>query len=718
MTRKFKLAIVRARHDTSVAVIADQVCFEMFWTGQSSVLQYWEDTTHGWLDFVDSALMPWVDIVVPPTDTSRGKQAQLAFAALRAANPGFDPLAGFDGAMVVTYPGQMTVPNPQAGMPGQPATVVAGFDGGSTTVGGLPTAVIPVLPSDHTFMCHELGHVLGFDHTFGLDNNGTDWNPGDATVIVGREYGSPYDLMSSAAFASRWLGTGPMWSGNPTFLGSPVAGWPAPGAFSMGPHLARANLHRWFPESLDPAHAVHRPFPGPGAVGRARLVAPSSAAGNVLVLHPLGEPASGVGRVYVEYRDGRGWDRGLDVVGTDLAKVGVVVHTIEDTAAGPRAWYRGSIPTGSVDTDLAVAGRPLVVTVDGTGGDGTVEWVEVSYRQSAAVAVTVTTANFDEIVLGHSGPTTPKQTPCGETITWGSWAVTTSLQFRISTTGLGGAVDPSPAPVPAAEWRVGGVVLSGDSGRIEVPFGDVTFPADFQIDPVSFELSLSTASGGVRFDAEVVATVREGADTIVSAPAVFRSRGWFDGYQPEDQAVLSNCLASIFDRVNQRQLAPRFRIPDPGPEGLALVRWRATALTLLRDLHLDPATTGAVRSLVLLQAPLEHDPELDAAGLLSALLDARIDFSVEEAELRSWLANPEFTPYPALATVLLALLDGRRLRQPAFVDVIAFDYENTPGVSSPREVADVDLDVLRAAVLEAYNTRNGTLETAFENLVE
>lgn len=267
MTRKFKLAIVRARHDTSVAVIADQVCFEMFWTGQSSVLQYWEDTTHGWLDFVDSALMPWVDIVVPPTDTSRGKQAQLAFAALRAANPGFDPLAGFDGAMVVTYPGQMTVPNPQAGMPGQPATVVAGFDGGSTTVGGLPTAVIPVLPSDHTFMCHELGHVLGFDHTFGLDNNGTDWNPGDATVIVGREYGSPYDLMSSAAFASRWLGTGPMWSGNPTFVGSPVAGWPAPGAFSMGPHLARANLHRWFPESLDPAHAVHRPFPDQAPLG-------------------------------------------------------------------------------------------------------------------------------------------------------------------------------------------------------------------------------------------------------------------------------------------------------------------------------------------------------------------------------------------------------------------------------------------------------------------
>ena len=71
--------------------------------------------------------------------------------------------------------------NPQAGQPGQPATITAGFDGGSATVAGFPVAVLPAMPSDHTFMCHEVGHVLGFTHSFGLDNNGTDWNPGDAT---------------------------------------------------------------------------------------------------------------------------------------------------------------------------------------------------------------------------------------------------------------------------------------------------------------------------------------------------------------------------------------------------------------------------------------------------------------------------------------------------------------------------------------------------------
>lgn len=720
MTRQFKLAIVRARSDTAVPVIPDQVCLDVLMTGRVSVLRYWSDTTGGWLDFLDSAMMPWVDIAVPAADTSRDKQAELAFAALRAANPGFDPLAGFHGALVITHPGQVTVPNPQGAMPGQPPTIVVGFDGGSTVVGNLPTSVIPVLPSDHTFLCHELGHTLGFDHTFGLDNNGTDWDPNDGTNVLAPEYGSPYDLMSSASFGSRWLGRGPFWTSNPTFAGTTVPGWPAPGAFSMGPHMSRANLHRWFPDSLDPDHTVHRPLPGPGDVGRVRLFAPGTSGGTLLVLHPPGEPASGVGRVYVEYRDGRGWDRGLDVIGTDLAKVGLAVHTVADTAGGPRVWFRGSVPTGSVDTDLALAGQALVVTVDEIGGDGTVGWAEVSYRQSSGPSVTIRSVNFEEIVLGSVGPTTAQQTPCGDTITRGTWAVTTFVQYQVSTTGLGGSVGGAPPPAPVVRWTVGGVALVGDQGAVDVPFGDVVFPVDYQIDPVSFELSLSTASGGVRFDAEVVATVTVGGATL-TASAVFRSRGFFEGHQPEDEAVLGRCLASIFDRANQRHVAPRFRIPIPRPPGFLVARWRESALVLLQELRLDPVTAAAVESLVLLQAPPEHDPAPDAAGQattrLLALLAAGVDFSVPEADLTGWLANPEFTPYPALADALLSLLAGRALRQPAFIDVIAFNYEDTPGVPSPRDKADVDLDVLQSAVVEAFNIRNGTSMTTFESLV-
>jgi hypothetical protein len=50
--------------------------------------------------------------------------------------------------------------------------------------------------------------------------------------------------------------------------------------------------------------------------------------------------------------------------------------------------------------------------------------------------------------------------------------------------------------------------------------------------------------------------------------------------------------------------------------------------------------------------------------------------------------------------------------------VIVFNYVDTPGVSPPRDVLDVDLDVLRTAVVEAFNTRNGRSMTTFESLVE
>jgi len=194
-----------------------------------------------------------------------------------------------------------------------------------------------VMTSDHTFMCHEVGHVLGFQHSFGLDNNGTDWNPGDATIILGPEYGSPYDLMSSASFGSRWLGAGPFYSASPTFVGSSVPGWPNPGAFSMGPHLSRANLHLHMPDALV-GRLIERAFPQPGATINERIV-PASASTRtcLLLLHPPGEPATGAGRVYVEYRTAKGWDAGMDPLGPTLSREGVVVHSLVDQPnVGPR----------------------------------------------------------------------------------------------------------------------------------------------------------------------------------------------------------------------------------------------------------------------------------------------------------------------------------------------------------------------------------------------
>ena len=397
MTKAFKVAIVRARHNNSIATISDDACLKMLMTGPASIMKFWEESTGGYFDFLNSEMFPWVDITIDAAATGRGQQAKAAFAAIRARSPGRDPLAGFDGAVILTLPGSMTVANPKTGQPGQPATVVTFFDGGSTDLAGLPVSVLPVMSSNHTFMCHELGHTLGFKHTWGLDNNGTDWSPTDATITVGPEYGSPYDLMSSASFGSRSLGAGPFYSANPTFAGPVVAGWPFAGATRMGPNISRANLHQCFPDAMA-SQVINRPFPARAEIGRLRLAAAASRGGpQLLVLHPPGELSSGVGRVYVEYRDARGWDQGLHTSGADLARTGLVVHTLDDVAGvGARVWYRGSVPIGSDENDLQVPMRPLVITLEAFDDRDGNRWADISYRTLAAPRAVVPWVNASD----------------------------------------------------------------------------------------------------------------------------------------------------------------------------------------------------------------------------------------------------------------------------------------------------------------------------------
>jgi hypothetical protein len=85
-------------------------------------------------------------------------------------------------------------------------------------------------------------------------------------------------------------------------------------------------------------------------------------------------------------------------------------------------------------------------------------------------------------------------------------------------------------------------------------------------------------------------------------------------------------------------------------------------------------------------------------------------------ELREWLANPAFTPYPAIVQALLLL--GLRLKSPVYLDVIVWNYEHTPGIASPRKIQDVKPDLLRAAILKGSNVRYGTNVRNFEQLVQ
>jgi hypothetical protein len=102
---------------------------------------------------------------------------------------------------------------------------------------------------------------------------------------------------------------------------------------------------------------------------------------------------------------------------------------------------------------------------------------------------------------------------------------------------------------------------------------------------------------------------------------------------------------------------------------------------------------------------------------IRALRSINVDFSVRREDLEQWLSNPEFTPYPAITSALLTLVKGRKLRDSVFIDVIVFNYENTPGVKSPRAPSDIRVDVLEAAVVGGYNVRHGTSESSIDAIV-
>jgi hypothetical protein len=99
-----------------------------------------------------------------------------------------------------------------------------------------------------------------------------------------------------------------------------------------------------------------------------------------------------------------------------------------------------------------------------------------------------------------------------------------------------------------------------------------------------------------------------------------------------------------------------------------------------------------------------HGPQL-ISGVIKGLALIGVGFSVPEREIRDWLANPLFTPYPALAQALL--LSRRRLNKPIFIDVISAKYESQPGATPIDSFADVQIDTLEAALVAAWNENFG-----------
>jgi hypothetical protein len=564
---KKKLCILRARHNPAQPTIADAACIQMMMTNanNTAVLNYWANVTDDYLDFLDSALMPWVDITLNANDLSRHTQCRLAFEATKAL-PGA-LLDGFDGYVVLTWPGNLIVPNPMAGQAGQPPTITLWLDAGAgPVVNGKPACALPVMSSDHTFMCHEVGHVLGFQHTYGVMNNGVDWD-GVAPFEQGEVYGDPYDIMSSATFGTRTLNPAlSSYRGSPTFAGPAVVGWPNAGAFSMGPAPARAHVHLWEPAALPNARVRHLPAPAGGQTRRQTLHAAGSRQGvELAVFHPANEDAQGRGRCYVEFRRPAGWDAGLDLTGADLARQAVVIHTLADTAEGVRCWYRGRILLPlEVDADLQVAGTPLVVRVESLDlENGTVE-IAVTTRVDRAAEII---ARGREEIVDILNPTT-MGTPCGDEITYGTFIIRTSVTYQPLGYGYGGVGAPDAQPL-RVNWAVAGIPATGSGGRLTIATASGSFDVDYTLDAVSGTLTLASRAGDqVRADVTVTLAESNGSNPT-STGVVFDARGSYTGFAPGDIGILDRCMSRYAERAN---ITLRDMLIPPGPDPTGL-RW-------------------------------------------------------------------------------------------------------------------------------------------------
>ncbi|MCP6760613.1 MAG: hypothetical protein NHB32_18140 [Fischerella sp. CENA71] len=106
-----------------------------------------------------------------------------------------------------------------------------------------------------------------------------------------------------------------------------------------------------------------------------------------------------------------------------------------------------------------------------------------------------------------------------------------------------------------------------------------------------------------------------------------------------------------------------------------------------------------------------------AQKLAQALDTVNIDFS--DSKLRDHLDNPS-SNYPQFAEGCLKLLNNQRLKKKVHFDVIFWNYTQELGgkVTSDSPDGDLNTNIVKAAMVKAYNTRNGSNALSFGDIVE
>lgn len=175
-------------------------------------------------------------------------------------------------------------------------------------------------------------------------------------------------------------------------------------------------------------------------------------------------------------------------------------------------------------------------------------------------------------------------------------------------------------------------------------------------------------------------------------------------WQCMSRLVIAVLLNSPF-HMCQARASPSNLFPDPGS--------LRTARSLVHRVQTGASETdasGASTEAGTVHVPAAT-PSLGTDDILVRLKALNISYSVPESDLREWLANPDYTPYPAVAWGLIDLLHDRRLINAVDLDVIVFNYEHAAGGVSPRRIEDIDEAIMTAALLKGFNARYGRKAT-------
>jgi hypothetical protein len=109
-----------------------------------------------------------------------------------------------------------------------------------------------------------------------------------------------------------------------------------------------------------------------------------------------------------------------------------------------------------------------------------------------------------------------------------------------------------------------------------------------------------------------------------------------------------------------------------------------------------------------------------SSELLKRLGEANVLFSVEREAMLSWLDLPD-ERYRRIAEGSLALLKQGRLKRRANLDVVAYKYVATLGLTSEADLPPqpiINTTALQKALVEAYNEENGVAAKSLEEIVE